>query len=79
MFGVRSEMDDARAESGEIARGAGTVSRLHICSVCGKVDVWGRTWEWFGSEVDVDEGRPITKVCSEACKRKAPRGRVGDK
>jgi hypothetical protein len=51
--------------------------RIHTCSVCGLQDVWGETWQWYGSYNDIDDGNPITKVCSEACRREAPFGKVG--
>lgn len=49
---------------------------VHCCSVCGTVGLWGPSWQWFGSYKDLDEGKPIVKVCSEACKKKAPWGRL---
>lgn len=39
----------------------------HTCSVCAQVAAWGPTWQWFGSHKDLDDGRPILKICSEAC------------
>ena len=41
---------------------------LHTCSLCGKVERWGETWEWYGSYKDIDDGKPIIKVCGQPCK-----------
>lgn len=41
--------------------------RQHTCDVCGKQDVWSPSWSWFGSINDLESGRPIVKMCSDAC------------
>jgi hypothetical protein len=45
-----------------------TATRLHRCTICGRVGSWGPTWEWWGSAKDLDEGRPVVKICSSACR-----------
>lgn len=48
--------------------------RLWTCCKCGKVDVWGRGWSWWGSLKEREDGNigsegcPI--VCSTACRAK---------
>ena len=42
--------------------------RLHECSICGKQGPWTNEWEWFGSYKQIDDGEPVTKICSPACK-----------
>ena len=46
-----------------------SVVRTHECSVCKRVDAWGDDWSWYGSINDLDDGKPIVKLCSAACKR----------
>ena len=41
--------------------------RLHSCMACGKTEVWGPTWAWYGSYKQQDEGLPVYKACSDAC------------
>ncbi len=43
--------------------------RLHTCSMCGRTDTWGDTWEWYGSMREWDDGKPLIKVCSVKCKQ----------
>lgn len=45
--------------------------RLHYCSVCGKYDPWGLAWSWFGSEIGIENGEEIIKVCSDECRANA--------
>ncbi len=42
--------------------------RRHQCSICGKIEPWSDEWQWFGSELDVDDGLSFVKTCSEACR-----------
>lgn len=46
-----------------------SVKAKHTCSVCGKIDIWGPMWAWFSSHEDLDNGRPIIKTCSVACRK----------
>jgi hypothetical protein len=41
-------------------------TRLHTCSICGKTDIWGPSWSWFGSLMDLDNGE-IVKFCGPEC------------
>ncbi len=41
---------------------------LHRCTICGRVAAWDPSWTWWGSHRDLDEGRPVVKVCSEPCR-----------
>jgi hypothetical protein len=43
--------------------------RNHQCDVCGKVDVWGPSWSWYGA-ID-DEWAP--KACSAECALALPK------
>jgi len=47
--------------------------RLHTCSVCGTEGPWGPEWQWFGSLADIEDGRPVVKVCSKKCKTRYTR------
>jgi hypothetical protein len=40
---------------------------IHTCGACGKQDIWGLGWSWYGSYRDQDDGLPIFKACSDAC------------
>lgn len=45
---------------------------MHLCDGCGKVDVWGPTWGWYGSWVDYEAGRQhIAVSCSVECQAAA--------
>ena len=51
--------------------------RSHECSMCGKVEPWNEeVWAWFGSYMDLDDGKPIIKVCSEECRETAKHHRI---
>lgn len=41
--------------------------RVHTCSACGKQEVWGPTWAWYGSYKQMDNDEPLFKACSDAC------------
>lgn len=45
--------------------------RMHTCCVCGKTSEWNLSWSWFGSEKELEDGKPVFKVCSDRCKRNA--------
>lgn len=45
--------------------------RYHTCSVCRKMGKWTASWSWYGSYKDLDDGKPIIKVCSEKCRKAA--------
>ena len=42
--------------------------KVHTCSTCGKQDIWGEGWQWYGSWKDIDDGKEITKTCSTECR-----------
>lgn len=42
-------------------------ARLHTCSACGGEGPWTETWGWYGSYLDLDNGLPMVKLCSEPC------------
>lgn len=44
---------------------------LHCCCICGVVEPWGRTWSWFGSYKEEDDGSPLAKFCSDLCRGKS--------
>ena len=44
---------------------------LHKCTVCGIKDVWGAGWSWYGSWKLLEDGKPITRCCSEKCRQLA--------
>lgn len=43
-------------------------NRDHICAVCHVRGIWGETWRWWGSVVEGEEGVPVLKTCSDACR-----------
>lgn len=46
-------------------------TRLHTCSVCGKVAAWGKGWSWYGSLLQYDHApESVEKMCSSACRKK---------
>lgn len=44
--------------------------RLYQCDCCGKTDVWGDTWAWYGSWRAMDDGDPLLTICSADCRVK---------
>ena len=40
----------------------------HICTVCGRRDNWGDSWQWYGSLRDQEDGKAIIKTCSDKCR-----------
>lgn len=49
--------------------------RIHECVTCGKQDVWGPTWLWYGSYRQLEDFglpgvEPIFKACSIECMEK---------
>lgn len=48
-------------------------NRIHICSICGAKDTWGRRWRWKLQLIPGDQFGPgyetIVKYCSEKCRR----------
>ncbi len=46
-------------------------TRLHTCTVCGKVAPWGKGWSWYGTGLQLDHApTTIEKVCSAKCQKK---------
>lgn len=43
--------------------------RPHRCNVCGAVGPWSSKWSWWGSVKDLDDSKPVVKICSEVCKK----------
>lgn len=41
----------------------------HRCTICGIEGAWSDAWQWFGSYKDQDEGKPVLKTCSAACRK----------
>ncbi len=46
--------------------------RLHKCSVCGKEERWSDQWSYYGSIEMEDDGAPLLKTCSSACRDRVP-------
>ena len=67
-------MASARRATAEAAASG----QQHTCTVCRVVGPWGPSWQWYGSYRDLDEGRPVAKICSDACRRSL-RGKGGAK
>lgn len=49
--------------------------RLYQCDYCGKQDVWGNDWAWFGSYKQLDDydslkGNDVLVMCSADCRVK---------
>jgi len=42
--------------------------KLYRCDVCKKVENWNDGWQWFGSDNDLDNGKPILYTCSDKCR-----------
>lgn len=49
------------------------MKRVWKCSVCSQEAVWGKGWAWYGSIKDEDDGNMGLVVCSDACRKRAPR------
>ena len=39
-----------------------------VCDACGKVEVWGPGWSWFGSYRDLEDGTDVPTWCSDQCR-----------
>lgn len=51
--------------------------RLHTCSTCGFTSEWLPGWTWYGSIMQIDNGKRVPKFCSNECRKNAgPMGRV---
>lgn len=47
--------------------------RLYQCDCCGKTDIWGDDWAWFGSyrqleDVGMEGVKDVTVICSADCR-----------
>ena len=40
----------------------------HVCFMCRRAFHWTSDCFWFGSLKDLDDGKPIVKICSTQCK-----------
>lgn len=40
----------------------------HECCICGKVGKWDKNWSWYGSFLDMDNGKELGKCCSKPCR-----------
>lgn len=63
-------VDTERSERGKQRRKTAEGRLLHCCCICGQVSPWGDSWSAFCSDKDLDDGVPIPKFCSEACRQK---------
>lgn len=55
------------------------LARLHTCCVCGRIAPWDDNWMWFGTMKQIDDGKPVQKFCSSACRKPGhPRVPVGE-
>lgn len=50
---------------------------LHRCDICQACGPWTESWTWFGSYADLDDGKPVVKLCSKSC-REAWKGLLSD-
>lgn len=66
-------VDLSRSENGWQRRRANDGRPLHCCCICGRLDVWGPDWTTFCSLKEIDDGTPIPKFCSKACRMKGGR------
>jgi hypothetical protein len=41
---------------------------VHVCTICEKSAEWSPAWTWYGSYRQLDDGEPVVKLCSAACK-----------
>ncbi len=42
-------------------------AKLHECSACWMRAPWGPSWGWYGSYAEMEDGKPVVKLCSDAC------------
>lgn len=47
----------------------GGAMRIHECVNCAKISIWSEGWQWWGSELMVDQGLPLVKTCSDECRK----------
>jgi len=43
--------------------------RTYRCNVCGREDVWGDGWSWYGTRFGEQWTDPELVVCSDDCKK----------
>ena len=68
MSNRRSTVPELPLPVGERRRDIRTGRALHCCCVCGHLGPWNSEWSWYGSYREVDDGEPVQKFCSDACK-----------
>lgn len=63
-MGERRETMTMKVEQGK---------RLWMCDGCGRTDVWGESWQWYGSLKDLDDSawERMAIACSDQCRSAA--------
>ena len=46
------------------------MTRKYTCNVCQGCGPWGPGWQFYGSILMEEEGLPLLKTCSDACRSK---------
>ena len=46
------------------------MTRKYTCNVCQGCGPWGPGWQFYGSILIEEEGLPLLKTCSDACRSK---------
>jgi len=60
--------DRKNSEVGRQRRKTASGRLLHCCCICGTLDTWKSTWEYYGSYKDEEDGVALPKFCSKACR-----------
>jgi len=66
-------VDWDKSERGPQRRKTASGRLLHCCCICESLAPWGDSWSTYCSVKELDDGAPIPKFCSAACRRKGGR------
>lgn len=60
-----------KSERGPQRRKTSAGRLLHCCCICLNCEPWSASWSYYASMKEEDDGVPLPKFCSDACKAKA--------
>lgn len=60
-------MDEISLSRRNAVRSTRNEDPLHRCNVCGECGVWTKSWSWWGSYRDFEDG-VVVKFCSSRCR-----------
>ena len=73
---MKTFASNRNGSAGFAASGDSANPRVHRCDICGKIGEWTKEWCWYGSLMDMDEGRHVI-FCSGECRTEI-KGNIND-